>query len=339
VTIPFSILLSASLFFFSDLIAVDIFHDASYKEALELVAIIVPFYALLNINIELIRGMKKLHISEFLRNVNRPLINVVLLFIIGMYVTDKLLPIYTLGAGIALGFIFSVAFIFKNITKSLNRKVVKKEILTTSFPMFLSTLSGFLIGAIPLFILQIFTTSSEVGVFSVAYKLSLIVGISLMILNTILAPKISELFWADDHKNLQAVISRSVRIIFYVSLFTAVVIMTFNKQILNVFGDEFLGGEIALGLMIIGQVFNVATGSVGIFMNMTGNQRVLMNVAIMVTFFSFLVSYIVVPKYGINGAALVSMISTILINAIPAYYAKLRLNYIVYYVPRFFIKK
>ena len=117
--VPFSLLLALLLYIFASTIAENVFHNPIYKPALEFVAFIVPFRALQNISVEFIRGLKQLKVSEFLRSVNRPIISATLLSIIGLYVVDKLLPIYTLGVGVVITTVYAVYFIVKKMEKIL----------------------------------------------------------------------------------------------------------------------------------------------------------------------------------------------------------------------------
>lgn len=336
--VPFSLLLALGLFFFAGVIADNVFHNPVYKPALEFAAIIVPFMALQNISVEFIRGLKQLKVSEFLRSVNQPLINIVLLSIVGLFIVDELLPLYTLGVGVVVSALFAVYFIVKKLQKIVPESKVefsKKELVTTSFPMMITAVASFVMGNVSLFMLEAFSTTENVGVFSVVLKIALLISLVLTIVNTMSAPKFSELYWAQNYHELQQVIHHSAKLIFMMSLTMAVVIVIFAEQILSIFGDEFVVGQFALVMLIAGQLINAFTGSVGVLLNMLGHQNILRNIIVIVMVLSVILNYLFIPVYGINAAAVISMLGAILVNVSAACYVKAKLNLRTYYIPCF----
>lgn len=336
--VPFSLLLAVGLYVFAGVIADNVFHNLVYKTALEFAAIIVPFMALQNISVEFIRGLKQLKVSEFLRSVNRSLVNIVLLSIVGLFIVDELLPLYTLGVGVVLSAFFAVYFIVKKLQNIVpERKVAfsKKELVTTSFPMMITAVASFVMGNVSLFILEAFSTTEDVGVFSVVLKIALLISLVLTIVNTMSAPKFSELYWAQNYHELQQVIHQSAKLIFVMSLAMASTMVIFAEQILSVFGDEFAAGHFALIMLITGQLINAFTGSVGVLLNMLGQQNILRNIIVIVMLFSVILNYLFIPIYGIDAAAVISMLGAILVNVSAACYVKTKLNFRTYYIPCF----
>ncbi|NOR54701.1 MAG: oligosaccharide flippase family protein [Sulfurovum sp.] len=336
--VPFSLLLAVGLYFFAGVIADNVFHNPVYKPALEYAAIIVPFMALQDISIEFIRGLKQLKVSEFLRSVNRPVINITLLLIIGLFIVDELLPLYTLGLGIIISALFAVFFIVKKLQKIVPESKIefsKKELITTSFPMMIISVASFVMGNISLFMLEAFSTTKEVGIFSVALQIATLISLVLVVVNTISAPKFSELYWSKKSHELQKVISHATRLIFFSSLFMSIFIVIFSKSILSMFGDEFIIGSTALIYLMFGQLINSATGSVGILLNMTGHQKELQVIILITVIITIVLNIVFVPIYGMNGAAVITMLGTIILNVASAIFAKRKLMLTTYYLPIF----
>lgn len=242
-------------------------------------------------------------------------------------------PMFTFGVGIVVGAICTVYYIVKVICKFENKTnyFSRRELLLTSLPMMTTGISLFIQGNISLFFLQILSTTENAGIYSVVMKLSLLISIVLIVINTISAPKFSELYWNKDFDRLQKLIKYSVKIIFLISLVISILLVVFSIPILRVFGDSFIIADSALKLLIIGQLVNSATGSVGIFMNMTGHQKIFQNINVIMTIINIVFNYYLIPKYGINGAAFSSMSTIILTNVIAAYYVKTRMKFTTYY--------
>jgi len=108
-------------------------------------------------------------------------------------------------------------------------------------------------------------------------------------------------------------------------------ILLFRETILGIFGIEFLNGETALVIIGCGVLISSISGNVDQILNMTNSHKILRNI----TFFCFMVNvilnYFLIPVYGINGAAIASLITNVLINAICLYYIKKNLGFFTFY--------
>lgn len=91
---------------------------------------------------------------------------------------------------------------------------------------------------------------------------------------------------------------------------------------MGLFGNEFLVGEVALIILSFGQFINAATGPVGNLLMMTGKQDVNRNIVIATTVITVILNAVLIPIYGIIGAAIVNVIGTILFNVIPYFLVK-----------------
>ena len=336
--VPFSLFLSLLLYTSANFIALKVLQDQVFQPAIEFVAFIIPLLALQNISVEFIRGLKKLKVSEFFRSVSRPSINIVLLLSLSWYFIDQLLPIYTLGAGVVLSAICALIFIIRNLkssglksSESINKDVItKKELISTSLPMMITVVASFVMGNISLYLLEGYSSTEHVGIFSVALKIAALVGLVLVIVNTISAPKFSELYWSNEYGKLQNLISHSTGLIFIISLCVSLLIIVFSKPILSIFGEEFIVGSVTLILLVIGQMINAMTGSVGVLLNMTGNQKTFRSITVLAMMVNIILNVLLVPLYGMNGAAVAITTGLIILNTGAAIATKRKLGLTTY---------
>ncbi|WP_345969910.1 flippase [Sulfurimonas sp. HSL1-6] len=332
--VPFSLILAGILYFFAETIAINVFDNSVYEPALQFAAFIVPFMALQSISVEYIRGLKKLKVSEFLRSVNRPMINIALLFVIGIFVFDQMLPLYTLGVGIIVSTFIGLFYINKKIKYYEINNIYdfsRKELVSTSVPMLVTTIASFIIGNISLVLLEIFSTTEEVGIFSVAFKIATFISLSLVVVNSISAPKFSELYWEKKYIQLQNVINHSSRLIFFSSFAMMIMLIVFNEKVMTLFGPKFVSGNMILIILTIGQMINAATGSVGVFLNMTGYQNVLRNIILFAAGISILLNILLIQSYGMFGAAIATAVGTSILNIVAAIYVKRKLGFTTYF--------
>ena len=86
------------------------------------------------------------------------------------------------------------------------------------------------------------------------------------------------------------------------------------EQILGVFGEEFQTAAIPLIILLIGQIFNTVNGPTGIVLQLTGHQKVFKNIILVSSIINIALNYILIPMYGLVGAAIANSFSLILWN-------------------------
>lgn len=335
-SLPVSLIVGVLIYFYSNYIAIYVFENSDYTLALKIIAFALPMFTLNLINVEFIRGLKLLKVSEFLRSVS---VYFVILIVLFFSILNRGLfnPIYALILGVFTTFLISVIFIYSYLKKLGNRKekvsLKMSGFVKTSMPMMVISISSFVLAFSGLFFLEIFSSTKHVGIYNICVMLAQLVSLTLTVVNTISAPKFSELYWNNRKKELKKVIRQSSKLIFWSSLFISIVMIALSKIVLSYFGKEFLLGHNILIILVFGQIINAATGSVGIFLNMTGNQKVLRNIIIATAVFVVMGYYLVIPIYGMLGAAIISVIGTTILNVFSAIYVYRKLQYVTFYIP------
>jgi len=181
--------------------------------------------------------------------------------------------------------------------------------------------------------LGMFRAESEVGVYSVVLKMATLASIPLFAINSIAAPKFAEFYRQRDMEGLGRFVRQSTKIVFWASFPFLLAYALFPLPILGVFGEGFGAGALALLLLAAGQFTYAISGSAGHLLNMTGRQNILQNIMFFATGINILLNIILIPDYGINGAALASLISMAFLNLASAAYIKRHFNIVTLYFP------
>ncbi len=335
---PISIFVCVILYLSSNFFANIIHIDKEFLFSLKALLFVVPLYTINQISVEFIRGLKKVAISEFLRSITIPLFLIIGLSVFARNYDIELI-VYILAIAILFNSIISSITIWKNLRK-IKVEVVqftKRELLSTSIPIMWSNIASSLLVALPIFCIGYFFSEEFAGKYSVIFKISQLITIILFVINTMTAPKFSELFWADKHFELNKIVNQTSKILFYVGLSTSIIIISFAHQILCFFGKEYTDIKIELALLVLAQFINVSCGSVGVILNMTGNQKTYRNI-LLITFIFHVISCLILIKYfSIFGAAISILISYSILNITSAIviYKKYRIQ--TFHIP--FIKK
>ena len=139
-----------------------------------------------------------------------------------------------------------------------------------------------------------------------------------MISNPALAPAVASLHIAGDMQRLQRVVTASARAMLAISLPIALVMIVFGQPVLVIFGPEFTQGATALAILSTGQLVNVAMGSVGLLLMMTGHERDTAWGVGIATVVNVALNGLLIPRWGIEGAAVATATSLVVWNLLLA---------------------
>ena len=183
-------------------------------------------------------------------------------------------------------------------------------------------------------ILGIFRTEQEVGIYSVALRIAAITGGVLFAINSIAAPKFAEFHARGDLESLSKIAKQSTKLIFWTSTPVLMVLFLFPSLVLGIFGEDFKKGIYALIFLSFGQFVSAVSGSVGYILQMTGRQMLFQKIILSATAFNILLNLILIPPYGINGAAIASMIGIVFWNLTAVAAVKKELGILTLFVPK-----
>jgi len=159
--------------------------------------------------------------------------------------------------------------------------------------------------------LAIYLTATDLGVYSIVLTLTVFVPTILVSVNAIFTPIISQLHTENRMKELKKYYQSSCKYIYVLTFPLIAFLIVFNQPLLAIFGEEFkLGGQVLI-LLLIAQVINTGTGSVGMMLNMTGLERVSRNNTVAIAIFSIIGYILLIPKYGLLGIGMVKLFAAI----------------------------
>jgi O-antigen/teichoic acid export membrane protein len=162
----------------------------------------------------------------------------------------------------------------------------------------------------------------EVGIYGVAKRLAMTISFVLIAVNNIAAPKFAALHHQGDHAALARVAVHSARLTLLVAGPVLLALMLFSTFFMGMFGKGFEAGATVLVVLALGQLVNVATGSVGQLLAMTGHEKLLRNITIGSIVLSLILCAVLVPKHGMVGAAIAVAVSIAVENLIKALYVQ-----------------
>ncbi len=332
-----SSLICAIFSFFKDEIAVLFFEDSQLLVYFSFFPILLIASTFLNYNSNLFKGLGKILpfaiLSAFLGNI------ILLTYvIIDFKSAEEANLILFLTLGTCLSLLISILLLFPIKLEKRIRKLQLRSLLSSSTPMMFSSSMIFIIFSIDVLMLGYFRTSEEVGVYRIISQISSLNVIFLIVFGTIVGPKISNLNSKGDQQELKKVIRSSTKLIFFATAPIFLTILIFSKKILSFFGPEYALEQHVLILLATAQFLYAVSGFVDLTLNMTGRQKVYTRITTSSAIANILLNIILVPLYGLEGAALSTAASVLLTNFISLIYIKRKLNLVLVYNPFSFVK-
>jgi len=327
-----SSLLAAGLYYSKDLIANRLFSKPALEPYIYWVALSVPFWSITLICAGLLRAKGKNGWFAILNNPGRFFFALLFVLILWAFTDDPLTAIKGHFYGIAgLAVMALLISIYHLRSVSFSSDANSWAFLKESIPMMLSSTILVILGWMDTFVLGIYETDANIGIYNVALKIATFSTFSLQAINSILAPKIARSYASDDKVLFQRVIRFGARINFFSTLVIVLGIILGQKWILQFFGDDFVNGTPVLIILCIGQVISSMSGSVGVILQMTGKQGVYQNIMLVALILNLVLNFSLTPVYGNFGAAVATVVSIAAWNLIGAIYLKRNMNIVSYY--------
>ncbi|WP_258546890.1 flippase [Psychromonas sp. B3M02] len=303
------------------------FFESSVSDLLWVAIFLIPIKGLLIQQGAIFNGFRKPIFAQLPIQIFAPLMTLVVLSCYIFFYSElsayHLLYISLLSAFSA--FIISAFLIRKKLLVTLKDATTDYITKTWHKALLPFTLIAF-IGALNTELASVFLgflgDIESVAYFKVAMQGVALISLSLSAINMVIMPNVARLYKEGDLEATQMLLTKSVRLSCLVSLPIIFILVFFGDFLINLlFGSEYLKAYSILLVLCIGQTVNVLMGSVGLILNMTGNE---MNgikpfLFALILNLVFLLSFI--PHYGVIGAAIAVSISTIFWNVYMAWEA------------------
>lgn len=189
-----------------------------------------------------------------------------------------------------------------------------REWLGVAAPLLVSSGLGMLMTQTGVLMVGTIGSPEEVGLYGAAVKTAMLTSLIIAAVNTFTAPMFASLRSQDRLDELQRLLSRAAHMMFWPSLGIAVLMLGFSNFVLGLFGEEFVAARAAMAVLIAGQLVAAGAGTVGQLTDLTGYQGQGAWVRGWSTLLCILLSIVLIPLYGILGAAVAASASLALKN-------------------------
>ncbi len=314
------------IFFSADWIANFYFHKPAMIYPLQAVALITPFSVIVGALRGAFQGVYKMELVVASRAVEQ-------VFMISMAVVFVSIGFYAAGAvlGTAFGFIASSIvslillkkYVWVHFPKPVTKISLKDELmllktlLVFSIPVAITALSEMAIYDVGPLVIGRYLPAQDAGYYTTAdpiARLPLIISLSVA---AVILPAASEAASLKDQRLLENYITQSYRYVVLLVFPLCVGIAIFAQPLLSLlFGPAYIFGASALSILVVGMTFYTLFMVSSSIIQGIGYPRLPMIVLIIGTVINIVLNFLMVPRYGIVGAAVATTIVAFLIMVV-----------------------
>jgi O-antigen/teichoic acid export membrane protein len=158
-------------------------------------------------------------------------------------------------------------------------------------------------------------TQSELGVYAACVRVALAMVLFLTAVSYVFSPFVADLHARGETEKLDGLFKSITRWTVAGTIPLLLLMLLAPAAILRLFGgSDFTTGTTALRILVIGQAINVSVGAAGFVLIMAGRTGWDLTVYAVSAALDLVLSLILVPKFGINGAAAAQAITIGLSN-------------------------
>lgn len=316
-----SLIFAAIFFIFSGTISKIIFETENWKGLIKIYSLIILFSPSASIFLALLQIKQKVKFYVFVN-----LISALIVFTITYVLLKRNFGVYAVAIGTLLNYIIIVLtvliYFLKNITANVNFRLLSKP-LKFSYPLMFSDLSLLLFDSGDRYLINLFMSVKDVGLYDIAYRVS-------GIFNTVVAAPISKailpaVFKAEETPNEIRNFLKSFTTYYYIfSMFLALVISLFSRDLISLImanKAEFVESWKIIPIIIFCNVLHGLGNFVGYGIILKEKSwRVTLNMGITLSL-NLLLNFLLIPEKGMYGAAFATLISYLIWTALKIYYS------------------
>lgn len=185
----------------------------------------------------------------------------------------------------------------------------------TALPLFGSTLLLLALQMAPTLLLGLWGTTADVAIYSVAFRLVILAAFMVTAVNTVIGPQLALAHAQGDRAATMRLARRATLLTLAAAAPLLLLYALAPAWTMGWFGAEFRSGALVLVVLTVGQVFNVAAGSAGQVLLMSGWERDVWWGMVVGSAGAGALGVWLIPLYGVEGAAVAGSAALILFNA------------------------
>jgi len=332
-----SVSVAVLVFTGSPWIAREIFSNVALVQPLQIMALGILPMSLFALHAESLKGLKRVRDAALVQGGGVWLFALPLVAVLGgPFGTVGAAAAYTLAAYLMLALSIGLWRQATPQLKGIRGIFDTRLLLQTSLPLLWVNSMILVMGWADTIMLGIWNDSESVGIYSVAARTAMLTTFVLFAVNSAVAPRFAALYAHGSNQALGNLARNSAKLMIVLILPIVLLFALAPAWVLGFFGSAFEKGAVVLVILTAGQFVNVATGSVGYLLMMSGYEKAMRNNILASTALNITLNALLIPPYGIVVAASATAISVVAMNLISTVLVYRKLSIIALPIPKGF---
>lgn len=237
-------------------------------------------------------------------------------------------------SGFVIQTILLLVYIVKNdgissfsISSSIYTKLNFKRFMIFALSMSLMTICNMAIKNIDVLMIGRYLTLEDVAVYSIAILICSFIELPASALGKIADGKIADYFLIQDWEKIKYIYYESTKILFFVGCYLFLNINLNIVELLQFLPSKFHSGALVVNIVSLSALSNMSTGINSSMLLYTNKNKQITFLLLGLVIIMFFLNLILIPAYGLKGAAIAVAITFILFNIVKStliyYYFKM----------------
>lgn len=325
------IIATLTMFFSSEYISLNIFHNSGLIPYLKWFSITIPLSIFAGIFILIIQAYEKIEWYSFIRNILDNVVKVSALVMLIFLGLQSNAVIFSYVLGVMSMILFSYFYCRYRLSEvfeksSLNdaaKKSIKKELFAYSWPLMFLGVVMFLFTWIDSFAIGYFIDVKSVGIYNAATPIVALLFVAPGLFIQLFFPLIIKEYSRKNNDLIKEMSKQVGKWIFLLNLPFFLLIILFPGTLINLlFGPEYIAAENPLRFLAIGSFFYSILIVSENLISMVGKSKIILFNVSITSSVNLVLNIIFIKIWGITGAAIATMIAYILWSILTLIQAK-----------------
>lgn len=275
----------------------------------------VPLFAFMTVGMAATTGFLETKYMVYIKDLGQSGSALVLVVVVTLFFAtiDAILLAYVIS--ILVGCVLSVVFLSNQgaIGLDITPQFEPAKIIGYSLPLMFASIISSVANWFDIIMLEIFTQSATVGLYQAAFQTAIGLGFLLASMNTIF-PSIAADLYHNDRDRLNDFYVSVTKWISYFTILGFLFIVIHSREILGIFGPQFKAAWPALIILAGNTSIAALTGPASYLLSMSQYERIEFVNSVVLMALNFTLNLVLIPRYGLLGAAVATTISLSLVN-------------------------
>ncbi|MBO8175043.1 MAG: flippase [Thermococcus sp.] len=301
-----------------------VFKDARLVYALRIVVFALPFWALTFVIISISRGFGRVREQVYFQNILYPILWLILVLSLAIFNLPfaSIFYVYLLTQFLTFFALFFEAYRINLIKLNFSFDLkLGKKLVAFSLPLMFVGILNFLMTWTDTLMLGYYKSSEVVGLYTAASPLARLIPIFLNSAGILYAPIVTSLYAQGKINEMKRTYQILTKWIFLLTLPIFSVMFLFPEAtILFIFGGKYVSAASALQILALGSMFHTFLGLNGLSLVVIGQPKLNMIGDTFAVIFNVVLNVLLIPKYGMIGAAVATSVSYFVANVFRSFW-------------------